>query len=232
MTTNANPKKDYTPRPYRPALFAVDGETRFPGWCNGRTWNGFAWPLFTRETCELILKAFGGNTGQLLWKFSEDSKSVDVWYPPEVTDDTDPTTFEASTINVDGVEVTGFELGSGYWCWDEYDLDKPKKPVEVYHTMIVGKQEYTIKFESAEQAWRKISAFKELYGDNVTLEISGTLNDGSGDLIYARNWSGGRVKVQKMGRRYVTVLADDEPCKIDMQADNHGIETILVKTNG
>lgn len=75
---------------------------------------------------------------------------------------------------------------------------------------------YTIRPTSSttiEQLRAKVAAFKELYGSKISMRAWGHMDTNDGDYVYA---GVDGLAVVSVGQRYLTVIADGEPCKILM----------------
>ena len=92
---------------YRAAKFKID-DAAYPGITDGRDWNGWACPLFTRETLERMI-ADDSN-----FPLYYDAKS-DVFIYDGDGLGMDTETFEGENVN----GTTHYGVGSGSWCWCE-----------------------------------------------------------------------------------------------------------------
>lgn len=77
---------------------------------------------------------------------------------------------------------------------------------------------------------RKLTAFKELYGTS-TVVAKGVIatTDKKDPYIFADLGKG--VEVAKIGKKYLTVIADGEPMRVYMGNPNHGIKEIVFMTD-
>jgi len=90
------------------ARFAIDDGPSYPGWTHGRRWNGWAMPIFSRDTMKEILLSIGGT-----WDDATDVGHLS----EEAAGGGEPEgeffrgTFDAAI----GQMTWGFDG----WCWDE-----------------------------------------------------------------------------------------------------------------
>lgn len=101
-----------SPSPWMAASFSIDDmEEVFEGFTNGRRWNGWEVPYFTREVAERVMKTFGCDEFSLTWD-GDTIVHTDSAYPDEAQ------RIEPQTIVVDGVSHTVWQVGDG-WVWDK-----------------------------------------------------------------------------------------------------------------
>lgn len=97
--------------PFRQATFTVDdGETTWRGWHFGGRWNGWAMPLFDRETFTAILRSFGDS---MKWNYDEGTDTFT--YQTEC--DEEPYREKGGKAAVPGQTLYGFDG----WCWTEVE---------------------------------------------------------------------------------------------------------------
>ena len=107
------------PMVWRPDLFSLEGSGTTWGYTNGRRWNGWACPLFTRKTIEYLMEAFMGHGGQEFYSWEWDGDTLLFWQM-EYRDE-GPVRFEPVTITDDGKTFPVWSFADG-WCWDEVDV--------------------------------------------------------------------------------------------------------------
>ena len=97
----------------RKTRFAIDGyEGTFEGYTNGRIWNGFACPCFTKEVGMEICRA-NNEVNDATYHMWYDEKTdsfirLDDMFEPEVF----------TGVDVDGMHL--YPIGYACWIWDEY----------------------------------------------------------------------------------------------------------------
>ncbi len=109
----------------------------YSGYTNGELWNGWQVPWFTRES---VVK-YAKNHPEQHWILEEGVGvwTYDEWYdgskpsgpPKHGVDDLDDvgggytgwSFWKASKITVNGKEITAYPVGSGSWCWVDYDKE-------------------------------------------------------------------------------------------------------------
>lgn len=95
---------------WRRAYLCFEDGPLIPGFSDGRRWNGWAMPAFTKETLDAVLPSLGADDFAITY-----DPTLDAYRYPD--DDNEPET--STTIEVDGHSVKVYMLGAGSWCWDE-----------------------------------------------------------------------------------------------------------------
>lgn len=98
------------------AEFAFDVGPIFPGYTQGKDWNGWGCPFFTKKVADEIAAFFWFEEGQMTYDAHLDA----YLYKDGNLPDTDP--YEVM-LGVDVDTVDGilhlYPIGSGSWCWNE-----------------------------------------------------------------------------------------------------------------
>ena len=114
---------------FRRGIFVLaESEERFVGWTDGRLWNGWEMPHFTRANADLLM-ALWNAAGE---KLAEDPKAClqsvmsydaerDAYIVTFPEDEQATETFEIENILVDGEYVRVYAIGAGSWTWDRED---------------------------------------------------------------------------------------------------------------
>ena len=92
-----------------PSLFSIDGGTAYAGVSNGRRWNGWECPLFTKEVAERIFQDAGLKYDYL--PDTDEFRMLNEWAHPEE----DPYEY-AKGVTHFGVRM--YPIMDG-WCWDQ-----------------------------------------------------------------------------------------------------------------
>lgn len=102
----------------RPAVFELgdDNEHEFAGFHTGRRWNGWAMPLFTKETADKII-AWISEWDEYKARYDEEKDAYVVQYA-----DDEPDVFAAEVVDRKKL----YPIGAGSWVWDI----KENKPEE------------------------------------------------------------------------------------------------------
>lgn len=85
-------------------------DVAFPAYLDGRKWNGWSMPYFTKETAADMLTA-SGNT----WRFDEAS---DAFIVADEQSDDGEVSYVGETIDVGSERVHVYGVGAGCWTWD------------------------------------------------------------------------------------------------------------------
>jgi hypothetical protein len=108
------PAAEFRGVPYRAATFDIDGMFgELVGFTTGQRWNGWACPLFPRESCAALIERLPGAHFEL---------ARDAFLIPRVDagpDDEDVEVYLPQMIVVDDQLVRVWAVGSGSWTWDE-----------------------------------------------------------------------------------------------------------------
>ena len=97
---------------YREAQFCIEDSTTFPGWTDGTLWNGWAKPLFTRDTAFQVVQALAPDVVY--------NPGIDAFVAAPLTPGDDPETWDGGDIDLpDGGTVRVYPVGAGSWIWDE-----------------------------------------------------------------------------------------------------------------
>jgi hypothetical protein len=105
---------EYPGSVYRVATFDIDGLFGdLPGFTTGRRWNGWACPLFPRESCVALIDSYPGA--------SFDPAREAFLIPREDAGPGDEAveTYLPQTITVDGRPIQVWAIGAGSWTWEE-----------------------------------------------------------------------------------------------------------------
>ena len=89
----------------------LDGSPSIPAFTNGRLWNGFQQPLFSRPSVLQLALLMPGQV-----EFDASGTAVIV-----IADDGEPFLVNGQQIEVNGRRIEVFAVGSGWWCWEEAD---------------------------------------------------------------------------------------------------------------
>lgn len=101
----------------KPTLFAIDGEgPLYPGLWTGKTWNGWAVPLFPAETCIRIALEMLDDDGNSIFTYDE---AADSWHQ-RILDCPEDGPWVEPAVMVDG--VPHWRMGDGY-IWERVTLD-------------------------------------------------------------------------------------------------------------
>lgn len=105
----------------RKSFFAIDseGEPLFQGYTDGRTWNGWAHPYFTKEVGILIVKHFL-ELGYSAW-YDEKEDAFNFVLDGSVNNTEDIDSFSGKDFIMNGETIRLYPIGSGCWVWSEFD---------------------------------------------------------------------------------------------------------------
>lgn len=104
------------PTDYQLVLVSLDGDASvYPGYSNGRRWNGWAMPVFELEAATQICAFAGG-------KFDVTSEIFDLTMHGEE----EPYLVAPELIMVDGKLIKVWAIGTGCWTWSEEEQQIPK----------------------------------------------------------------------------------------------------------
>lgn len=98
-------------------------ESDYPGYTNGRRWNGWAMPLVTRETLDALIAIMGpanAEMGDEGYRFRWDGNVMQVYDPQEEAEFAIHPTVEATTEG----EKTLYDIALG-WCWEFVTPSQP-----------------------------------------------------------------------------------------------------------
>lgn len=106
----------------RKTKFSIcDDQRIYEGYTDGRRWNGWECPWFTREVAEQIMKDL--NSDDVKTEYDEKADTYIVHWC-EGTDDV----FDGADMNTeDGIKHL-YPIGAGCWIWDEAQDDKEHVP--------------------------------------------------------------------------------------------------------
>jgi len=112
---------------WRAAHLNIDGDfAPTPGFLDGRRWNGWLMPMFTKETIDAAMVGDGIFNG-LDIKYLPESDAYEVRM-----NDMDPADeseiYKGSDIEVDGKIEHAYSIGAGSWCWEEDDAPTAAPP--------------------------------------------------------------------------------------------------------
>lgn len=95
---------------YRQAQIGGDHVYGAPylAYVDGRLWNGWAMPMFPRESAERMMRELDG----IRYDGDQDAFIVDFG------GDFEPEVYTPEQIVVDGEPIIVFSIGSGSWCWE------------------------------------------------------------------------------------------------------------------
>ena len=129
MVPANDPRLESIIHKYHKSRFQIEDGPLFEGYTDGKHWNGWAQPLFTKEQAELLAKWMSNRgDGCKLWYnqvedafkyfYGDDCKipclgnsdMVDTF--PGITTTVDEREFECKRLQL-------YPIGAGCWCWDE-----------------------------------------------------------------------------------------------------------------
>lgn len=109
------------PLPFKPVAVHLDEGPDFQCFATEDRWNGFVKPYFLPAVAQAVA-AFVG------LRFDPKTKG----YVDPSDEDSEANPFTPETINVDGVELTVYGLGSGSWVWSlSQETEEPEAEPEV-----------------------------------------------------------------------------------------------------
>lgn len=117
-THRAVSEAEYTDAGIYAATFSLDDWiVGLAGYSRGHRWNGWACPLFPRESCEKIVAHLANGA-----RYDE---ATDCYILPDENEEGEVNTYEPTVITVAGQKVKVWAIGSHSWIWDEEvaDLD-------------------------------------------------------------------------------------------------------------
>lgn len=109
------------PKPYE-STFGIDDyfEPALEGYTLGDKWNGWAMPLFGKESAMRIAEQFGDMT------YDEERDvfilNTQEYYPDEPNEE-----FAGQDIMVNGETVRVYPIGAGFWTWDDHGPNAAQK---------------------------------------------------------------------------------------------------------
>lgn len=143
-------------------LFGMDGTKIYEGYTSGQRWNGWQMPSFTLEVAK-----------QMATDMAEE-KVMDIMYSANndkfvvLFEDDDDTEVVSPTLHIiDGEVVKLYGIGSGSWCWDEYN-EAEKQQAANKEVAVIADELY--------QTFRKLSMALE-HNDDMLEAINGKIND-------------------------------------------------------
>lgn len=100
------------------SYFCVDSGALYEGFhVPSCRWNGWATPMFELDVAKKIALDTYSDDYHIRW--------IDEANAFELVDkhsgEPDPWFFKAESIVVSGEQKTVYAIGSGFWCWDDYD---------------------------------------------------------------------------------------------------------------
>lgn len=102
-----------------PAYFCVDEGPVFQGYhVPSKRWNGWATPMFELSVAKQIATHACTEDFRVIWE--EDEKRF-VVNSADHYEGEPPEEYRQITVNVDGKDMDLYALGSGSWCWDDYE---------------------------------------------------------------------------------------------------------------
>ena len=120
---------------YRTSLFTIaDGNTAYEGYTDGRTWNGWAWPLFTEDVARQIL-----NDNPMGGYFDPLHGIIAIAMEEDIPSDT-----FTRERNAD-LDIDLYDFQQHGWCWEETMRDSEGtlvwrgSEVEIPHLHINGR---------------------------------------------------------------------------------------------
>lgn len=100
---------------WQPGMFTIDDGKSLSGYSQGELWNGWSCPAFERDAIEAWL-VFTGNP----FTYNQDSDTLTVFFKDSKgNDEADPEEYTGFDIQVDGVPVHVYAVGSGCWVWEQ-----------------------------------------------------------------------------------------------------------------
>ena len=103
---------------FRPSTFTIDGlEGIYPGYTEGRHWNGWAMPFFDIGIAMSLMNSYNEGVYDMPKMFYEESSDSFI-IPPEDPGD-DITIFKGATVRCNDGTHHLYPLGAGCWVWDD-----------------------------------------------------------------------------------------------------------------
>lgn len=120
------------------SLFNIDGMPFYEGYTNGNHWNGWACPMFTKETCESICKCIndvGANIQKAFYDehldcfFVTDINNVEADNPEGIQEQA-----EGRDVQTENGILHLYSFGAYNWIWDDAKerFDTPEEFVFYY----------------------------------------------------------------------------------------------------
>jgi len=107
------PATEYAGLPWRAATFDIDGMFgNLPGFTTGRRWNGWACPVFLRDSCEALLKRLPGA------RFDPAREAFLIPREDAGPGEEAEEVYLPQTIVVHGEPIRVWAIGSGSWTWE------------------------------------------------------------------------------------------------------------------
>jgi len=103
---------------YYRSVFRIDSsEHTYFGYMNGQVWNGFAMPLFDKQTAMNVLADCGSDP---TWRYDKKSDSFILRFKDctEIESGECDEIYSAQWIVVDGKRKKVYGIGSGSWVWE------------------------------------------------------------------------------------------------------------------
>lgn len=108
---------------YRAEFFVIDdAETMYEGFTQGRTWNGWACPSFTKEIALQMVENYNKEAHPLKAWYDEKEDAFSFEMEANSPESTD--TFHGHDIDVDGETLHVYSIGAGCWIWDVFGGSK------------------------------------------------------------------------------------------------------------
>ena len=118
-----NEERVYTwrdfPKPPRKAFFAIDGGKTFEGYSVGRSWNGFACPLFEKSVAQSVIDECARQED--LAYFNHEKDAFVFQFKELIGSSEEANEFTGTTIIYNGQPVKVYDIGSDGWVWDEIE---------------------------------------------------------------------------------------------------------------
>lgn len=111
------------------SLFTIDGvDAIFEGYTEGRYWNGWDCPYFTKEVGMQIVRVFNNQTPMLEDEYMRYDENIDAFIRKDACYD-EPEMFHG--LDIDGLHL--YPIGTASWIWDDlihYQNEQSKKLME------------------------------------------------------------------------------------------------------
>ena len=119
LMTTPLPDEYLTSSPWKPGEFGIeDWMGPFPGYSQGRRWNGWACPVFPLESAHKIVEHCNREAEKHGGELSRYDAQADVFLIWNEGQD-EPDVFMGDDIVVDGKVVRVYHVGTGSWTWEE-----------------------------------------------------------------------------------------------------------------
>ncbi|ABO59901.1 hypothetical protein LA345_39795 (plasmid) [Burkholderia vietnamiensis] len=89
----------------------LDDGVSLPAYSDGRRWNGWAMPYFTREEGTRLATLIG------CMRFDADRDA----FVARLEGDDEDYVFASVRIHVDAADIVAYPIGAGCWCWEDAD---------------------------------------------------------------------------------------------------------------